>query len=112
MRTRSPEDLKPVGHSGDLQGFLQDLERSLLFSDYEDSSNIAIESGETCWIKDLREHPSPMPIQSAALERNCTSVISTPVVYDGRRRGAFTLYYTIQTDLGSMFQDSLRNFSS
>ena len=85
--------IKPVGHAGDLQGFLQDLEASLPSSDYEDSSNLAIQSGETCWIKDLRDHPSPTPIQSAALERGCTSVISTPVIYDGRPRGAFTLYY-------------------
>ena len=85
--------IKPVAHSGDLQGFLQELEACLRSSDYEDSSNAALRSGETYWIKDIRDHPNLTPIQSAALERGCTSVISTPVVYDGRRRGAFTLYY-------------------
>ncbi|HET9376678.1 MAG TPA: sigma 54-interacting transcriptional regulator [Chthoniobacterales bacterium] len=85
--------IKPVAHSGDLQGFLQELEAGLRSSDYEDSANVALRSGETYWIKDIRDHPNLTPIQSAALERGCTSVISTPVVYDGRRRGAFTLYY-------------------
>jgi PAS domain S-box-containing protein len=85
--------LKPVAHSGELHGFLQDLEAGLPSSDYEDSSNVTLRSGETYWIKDIRDHPSPTPIQSAALDRGCTSVISTPVAYDGRPRGAFTLYY-------------------
>jgi hypothetical protein len=85
--------IKALAHSGDVHGFLEDLEAGLPSSDYEDSSNTAIQSGETCWIKDLRDHPNPTPIQSAALERGCMSVISTPVIYDGRPRGAFTLYY-------------------
>src|SRR6266481_9913180 len=84
--------IKPLAHSGDLQGFLQVLDAGLR-SHCEDSSNMVIGRGETCWIKDLCEYSSPTPIQSAALKRGCTSVISTPVVYDGRPRGAFTLYY-------------------
>jgi formate hydrogenlyase transcriptional activator len=84
--------LKPVAHSGD-SGFLQDLEAGLRCADCEDSANIGINDGETCWIKDFRHHPTLVPTQSAALKRGCTSVISTHVVYDSRRRGAFTLYY-------------------
>ena len=84
--------LKAVAHSGD-RGFLQDLEASLRCADCEDSANIGINDGETCWIKDFRNHPTLGPTQSAALKRGCTSVISVPVIYDGRPRGAFTLYY-------------------
>src|ERR1700688_684812 len=61
--------IKPVVHSVDLQGFLQELEACLRSSDYEDSSNAALRSGETYWIKDIRDHPNLTPIQSAALER-------------------------------------------
>ena len=85
--------IKPVAHSGGLQGFLQELEAGLQSSGYEDSANVALRSRETYWIKDIRDHPNRTPIQSEALERGCTSVISTPVVYDGRLRGASTLYY-------------------
>jgi len=85
--------LRPVAHSGDLHGFLQVLEAGLRCIDHEDPSGIAIQTRETCWIKDLRDHPSPTPIHSALLERGCTSVISAPVVNDGRSRGVFTLYY-------------------
>ncbi len=85
--------IKPVVHSGDLHGFLGVLEAGLCSPDYEDSSNVALQSCETCWIKDLRDHPNPTPIHSAVLECGCTSVISAPVIYDGRPRGAFTLYY-------------------
>ena len=85
--------IKPVAHSGDFLGFLGLLEAGLRSPDYEDSSNVVVQSRETCWIRDLRAHPNPTPIHSAVLERGCTSVISTPVIHDGRPHGAFTLYY-------------------
>src|SRR5260221_3325784 len=101
--------LKPVAHSGD-RGFLQDLEAGLRCADCEDSANIGINDGETCWIKDFRHHPTLGPTQSAALKRGCTSVISTHVVYDSRPHGAFTLYYNDPDRFGQYVPKLLTDF--
>jgi PAS domain S-box-containing protein len=84
---------RPTVHSEDQSGFLEAVETGLHRTDYEDSSNIALQTGKLCWIRDLRDHAMPMPIQSAALDRGYTSVISMPVHWDHRPRGALTLYY-------------------
>ena len=86
--------VRPLAHSEDHSGFPEAVETALHRPDYEDPSNIALQTGKLCWIRDLRDHAKPMPIQSAALERGYTSVISTPVNWDHRPRGALTLYYS------------------
>jgi formate hydrogenlyase transcriptional activator len=84
----------PLAHSEDHNGFFEDLESALRQPDYEDSSNMAIQSGKVCWIKDYRELPALTPIQIAALERGLNSVVSVPVILQSRQRGAFTLHYS------------------
>ena len=97
----------PLVHSEDHSGFREALETALHRTDYEDSSNIALQSGKLCWIKDFRDHETPMPIQPAALERGYTSVISMPVNWDQRPRGALTLYYNDPDCFGQFVPDTL-----
>src|SRR5258708_23613124 len=63
--------IKPFAHSGDLHGFLEVLEAGLRSPDYEDSSNVALQSRETGWIGDLRDHPNPAPRHFAVLDPGC-----------------------------------------
>jgi PAS domain S-box-containing protein len=99
--------VRPLVHSEDHSGFLEVLESGLHRTDYEDSSNIALLTGKLCWIRDLREHANPTPIQSAALERGYTSVISMPVNWDHRPHGALTLYYSDPDCFGQYVPDLL-----
>src|SRR5665213_3046325 len=102
----------PHVHSEGYGSFFEDLEAALRQADYEDPSNVAIESGAVCWIKYLRDHPALAPIQSAALESGCTSVISVPVIWDDRPRGALTLYYSDPERVAQPAVDLLRDWFS
>src|SRR5260370_13855092 len=51
--------VEPIAYAGDQEGFLQDLKIALGQTDYEDPSSVVIQTGEVCWIKDLRDHPTP-----------------------------------------------------
>jgi PAS domain S-box-containing protein len=104
---RARKIVRPLVHSEDHSGFLEAVETGLYRTDYEDSSNIALQTGKPCWIRDLRDHANPMPNQSAALERGYTSVISTPVNWDHRPRGALTLYYSDPDCFGQFVPDAL-----
>ncbi len=84
--------VEPIAYAGD-QELLQHLKIVLGQTDYEDPSSVVIRTGEVCWIKDLRDHPTLAPIRSAALHRGYTSVLSIPMMWDGWPRGALTLYY-------------------
>src|SRR5260370_27322517 len=85
--------VEPIAYAGDQEGFLQDLKIALGQTDYEDPSSVVIQTGEVCWIKDLRDHPTLALIRSAALQRGYTTVLSIPVMWESRPRGALTLYY-------------------
>ena len=91
---RARKIVRPLVHSEDHSRFLEAVETGLHRTDYEDSSNIALQTGKLCWIRDLRDHSKPVTVQCAALERGYTSVISMPVHWDHRPRGALTLYYS------------------
>jgi PAS domain S-box-containing protein len=104
---RARKIVRPLVHSEHHSGFPEAVETALHRPNYEDPSNIALQTGKPCWIKDLRDHTKPMPIQSAALERGYTSVISTPVNWDHRPRGALTLYYSDPDCFGQFVPDAL-----
>jgi PAS domain S-box-containing protein len=91
---RARKIVRPLVHSEDRSGFLEAVETGLHRTDYEDSSNIALQTAKLSWIRNFRDHAMPMPIQRAALDRGYTSVISMPVNWDHRPRGALTLYYS------------------
>ena len=99
--------VRPLAHSENRSGFLEAVKAALDRTDCEDSSNIALQTENPCWIGDLRDHPKPMPIRSAALERGYTSVISIPVNWDRRPRGALTLYYNDPDCFGQYVPDVL-----
>ena len=104
---RARKIVRPLVHSEDHSGFLEAAETSLRRTDYEDSSNIALQTGKTCWIRDLRDHAKPISIQSTTVERGYTSVISAPVNWDNRPRGAMTLYYSDPDCFGQFVPDAL-----
>jgi len=99
-----------LAHSGNYGGFWEDLETALRQTGYEDPANIAIRSGKVCWINNLRDLPKPGSIPSPALERGCTSVISAPVTWEGRSRGALTLYYSDPKRFGQWASDVLNQW--
>src|SRR5271169_4135610 len=99
--------IKPLIHSGDGGSFFEDLEAAFRQTDYEDPSNVALQSGEACWIKDLRCEEALAPIQFSALERGLTSVVAIPVVWQHRPRGALTLYYSDPEKFGQPTVDLL-----
>jgi formate hydrogenlyase transcriptional activator len=86
--------IKPLVHSGDAGSFFEDLKAALRQTDYEDPANVALQSGEVCWIKDLRRDAAFAAIQFSVLERGLTSVVAFPVIWQHRPRGALTLYYS------------------
>lgn len=79
---RARKIVRPLVHSEDHSCFLEAVETGLHRTDYEDSSNIALQTGKLCWIRDLRDHSKPVTVQCAALECGYTSVISMPVHWD------------------------------
>src|SRR5258708_1519090 len=85
--------VEPIGYAEEQEAFLRDLKVALGQNDYEDPSSVVIRTGEVCWIRDVRDHPTLGPIRSAALQRGYTSVISIPTIWDGWPRAALTLYY-------------------
>ena len=102
--------IKPLIHSGDTGSFFEDLEAALRQTDYEDPSNVALHSGEVCWIKDLRRDAARAPIQFSALELGLTSVVALPVIWQHRPRGALSLYYSDPDKFGQPTVDLLTDW--
>ena len=94
-------------HSEHHSGFPEAVETALHRPNYEDPSNIALQTGQPCWIRDSCViHANPSPIQSAALERGYTSVISMPVNWGPNLpHGALTLYYSDPDCFGQYVPD-------
>jgi len=85
--------VEPIACAGEKEDVLHDLQIALGQTNHEDPSSVAIQTGEVCWIKDVRDHLTPAPIRLAVLQRGYTSVLSIPVMWDGWPPGALTLYY-------------------
>ena len=82
----SSNSIRLVAQAGDQDGFLQEPGCS------ETPATMAIEAGETCWIKAIADSPLVVPIRAAALKRGYTSVVSLPLKSDGTLFGALTIY--------------------
>src|SRR5205807_10371476 len=72
---------------------------------------MAIEAGETCWIKAIADSPLVVPIRAAALKRGYTSVVSLPLKSDGRLFGALTVYADDSGKLDEPSVERLREWS-
>jgi formate hydrogenlyase transcriptional activator len=89
----APRVLEPVAASGDDDGFLEDLKLALHREHFEDPACISIRTGNVCWIEDLAAQPAFGPVQSAALRRGYTSVLSVPTMTNEKPCGALSLYF-------------------
>ena len=72
---------------------------------------MAIEAGETCWIKAIADSPLVVPIRAAALKRGYTSVLSLPLKSDGTLFGALTIYADDPGKLDEPIVERLREWS-
>jgi PAS domain-containing protein len=72
---------------------------------------MAIEGGETCWIKAIADSPLVVPIRAAALERGYTSLLSLPLKSDGTLFGALTIYADDAGKLDEPIVERLREWS-
>jgi len=94
-----------VAQAGDLDGFLKETSCS------ETPATLAIEAGETCWIKAIADSPLVAPIRAAALKRGYTSVLSLPLKSDGTLFGALTIYADDPGRLDEPIVERLRQWS-
>jgi formate hydrogenlyase transcriptional activator len=99
---------EPVVCSGNIDGFLEDLKIGLSQDNYEDPANVAIRTGDPCWIKDLAGHPGFGPMRAAILHRGYTSVISVPVFSRDTVYAALTLYYSDPEEYGQGVVSTLK----
>ena len=97
--------IRLVAQAGDQDGFLQEPGCS------ETPATMAIEAGETCWIKAIADSPLVVPIRAAALKRGYTSVLSLPLKSDGRLFGALTIYAADPGKLDAPIVERLREWS-
>ena len=72
---------------------------------------MAIQAGETCWIKAIADSPLVVPIRAAALKRGYTSVVSLPLKSDGTLFGALTIYADDPGKLDEPIVERLREWS-
>ena len=72
---------------------------------------MAIQAGETCWIKAIADSPLVVPIRAAALKRGYTSVVSLPLKSDGTLFGALTIYANDPGKLDEPIVARLREWS-
>jgi hypothetical protein len=78
--------IRLVAQAGDQDGFLQEPRCS------ETPATLAIQAGETCWIKAIADSPLVVPIRTAALKRGYTSVLSLPLKSDRKLFGTLIIY--------------------
>jgi PAS domain S-box-containing protein len=97
--------IRLVAQAGDLDGFLKET------SCFEIPATMAIEAGETCWIKAIADSPLVVRIRAAALKRGYTSVLSLPLKSDGRLFGALTIYADDPGKLDAPIVERLREWS-
>ena len=97
--------IRLVAQAGDRDGFLKETSGS------ETPATMAIEAGETCWIKAVADSPLVVPIRAAALKRGYTSVLSLPLKSDGRLFGALTIYADDPGKLDEPIVERLRQWS-
>jgi PAS domain S-box-containing protein len=90
--------IRLVAQAGDQDGFLT-------------SATLAIQPGETSWIKAIADSPLVAPIRAAALERGYTSVLSLPLKSDGTLFGALTIYADDPDKLDEPIVERLRQWS-
>ena len=97
--------IRLVAQAGDQDGFLNET------SGYETPATLAIQAGETCWIKAIADSPLVVPIRAAALKRGYTSVLSLPLKSDGTLFGALTIYADDSGKLDEPIVERLREWS-
>ena len=97
--------IRLVAQAGDQDGFLKETRCS------ETPATLAIQSGETCWIKAIADSPLVVPIRAAALKRGYTSVLSLPLKSDGTLFGALTIYADDPGKLDEPVIERLREWS-
>ena len=97
--------IRLVAQAGDQDGFLKETSCS------ETPATMAIEAGETCWIKAIADSPLVVPIRAAALKRGYTSVLSLPLKSDGTLFGALTIYADDPGKLDEPIVERLREWS-
>src|SRR5438093_5688711 len=103
--TDSSNSIRIVAQAGDEDGFLKETSCS------EIPAIMAIEAGETCWIKAIADSPLVVPIRAAALKRGYTSVLSLPLKSDGTLFGALTIYADDPGKLDEPIVERLREWS-
>jgi len=101
----SSNSIRIVAQAGDEDGFLKEPRCS------ETPATLAIEGGETCWIKAIADSPLVVPIRAAALERGYTSALSLPLKSDGTLFGALTIYADDPGKLDEPIVEQLRQWS-
>src|SRR4030095_12898033 len=97
--------IRLVAQAGDQDGLLKETSCS------ETPTTLAIQSGETCWIKAIADSPLVAPIRAAALKRGYTSVLSLPLKSDGTLFGALTIYTDDSGKLDAPIVERLRQWS-
>src|SRR6266702_6096649 len=97
--------IRLVAQAGDQDGFFKETSCS------ETPATMAIEGGETCWIKTIADSPLVVPIRAAALKRGYTSVLSLPLKSDGKLFGALTIYADDPGKLDEPIVEQLRQWS-
>ena len=101
----SSNSIRLVAQAGDQDGFLKETNCS------ETPAIMAIQAGETCWIKAIADSPLVVPIRAAALERGYTSVLSLPLKSDSTLFGALTIYADDPGKLDEPIVERLRQWS-
>ena len=99
------DSIRLVAQAGDQDGFLKETSGS------ETPATMAIEGGETYWIKAIADSPLVVPIRAAALKRGYTSVLSLPLKSDGTLFGALTIYADDPGKLDEPIVERLREWS-
>jgi len=99
------KSIRLVAQAGDQDGFLKETSGS------ETPVTLAIQAGETCWIKAVADSPLVVPIRAAALKRGYTSALSLPVKSGGRLFGALTIYADDSGKLDEPIVERLREWS-
>jgi PAS domain S-box-containing protein len=97
--------IRLVAQAGDRDEFLKETSCS------ETPATVAIQTGETCWIKAIAGSPLVAPIRAAALKRGYTSVLSLPLKSDGTLFGALTIYVGDPGKLDEPTVERLRQWS-
>jgi PAS domain S-box-containing protein len=99
------KSIRLVAQAGDRDGFLKETGGS------DTPATLAIQAGETCWIKAVADSPLVVPVRAAALNRGYTSVLSLPVKSGGRLFGALTIYADDPGKLDEPIVERLREWS-